>query len=643
MTFPADRFFLHLLEALINASFEVTLLTGLAWIVLRLIRPLSAASRSFVWAATLGGALIIPLSFSILPPVWSLESIAVNNSAAPGPAPDLPASVVREIPVTRSHEQSQSPSNAVGPAGWSDFSDRSVEHLLPIAIRFAVVVWFAGVVVALGRFLAGSLWVRARANRTSHAVAADWGQAIREAAWQLDIGGGIDVLQDDRTVSPTVWGFFKPTVFLPRSSGWTDDRKRAVLLHEFAHIKRSDLQMLWVTQCAAAVYWFHPVVLHVASEYRMACEQACDDVVVNAGISPSDYASYLLDISRLLPAPIPRRGVVHLLGAHPLERRVASLLDPEASRRLTSASFKALAAIVVLALLALLVAIRPFGLEASEQSGATDVSARSISQSADLPATGSLVSVERDAGVAISSRNSIDAKDDPTRGSPVQGAQVDDSAQSLAEIQKSSPVPAGISLQQAMTPAPNDRLQVSDSAVQVPVAAATDLVPAHLEARPTPTSQTGSANEDVAPVRGALEVTLARGTEIRLIFTESLDSKTASAGANVNLILAHDVTAGGSIVARAGDKATGRVVQVKKARIAGRSGILDLRLDLPVEGKPIALCDSKGRRDAVIHYSRAFHLKWPLGLLRTGDDVAIPVGTGLTAFVSEDTVLVLKK
>jgi hypothetical protein len=182
MTFAADRFFLHLLEAVINASLAVTLLAVLAWIILRLARPLSAAFRSFVWAATLGGALVVPLLLTILPPIWSLESISVNNTIAPRSALDYPTPVVWEIRATRSDDQSQSPSNTVGPAGWSDLPDRSIEHLLPIAIRIVVVIWFADAVLVLGRFLAGSFLIRARAHRTGRAVEAEWDQAIFAAA-----------------------------------------------------------------------------------------------------------------------------------------------------------------------------------------------------------------------------------------------------------------------------------------------------------------------------------------------------------------------------------------------------------------------------------------------------------------------------
>jgi len=156
-------------------------------------------------------------------------------------------------------------------------------------------------------------------------------------------------------------------------------------------------------------------------------------------------------------------------------------------------------------------------------------------------------------------------------------------------------------------------------------------------------SQTESAKVDVVSVRGAREVTLAKGTQVWFIFTDSLDSKSASAGANVNLMLARDVMVDGFIVAKAGSKAVAKVVQVKKARIAGRSGILDLSLDFSIDGKHIDLSGSMEKHDTVIQYSRSFHLKWPFGLLRTGDDVEIPAGTGLKAYVSDDTALALIK
>jgi hypothetical protein len=88
-----------------------------------------------------------------------------------------------------------------------------------------------------------------------------------------------------------------PTIVVPvEAHGWSDDRRRAVLLHEMAHVRRHDLIGHAIARLTCAVYWFHPLVWVAAHRLRAESERACDDLVLDSGMRASDYAQHLLDM-----------------------------------------------------------------------------------------------------------------------------------------------------------------------------------------------------------------------------------------------------------------------------------------------------------------------------------------------------------
>ena len=150
------------------------------------------------------------------------------------------------------------------------------------------------------------------------------------------------------------------------ASTWTGARRRAVLAHEVAHIRRRDPAILLAAHIATAVYWFHPLCWLAAARLRAESERACDDAALRTGLLPSGYARDLLDLARMFDTQlaIPMATTSHL------ESRVKSILDPLINR-----SFPARATwFAAIALTAALVApLTTFTLRAQQQTGAATI------------------------------------------------------------------------------------------------------------------------------------------------------------------------------------------------------------------------------------------------------------------------------
>jgi HEAT repeat protein len=134
-------------------------------------------------------------------------------------------------------------------------------------------------------------------RRATPLTGSDWTRPLLEAADRLSLDRAPRLLLSDRLPMPFACGVLRPTIVLPAAAAeWSDRRRRAVLCHELAHLRRFDLLLNAVGQLACAVWWFHPLVWVAARRLRVESERACDDLVLGVGTRPSEYADHLLQI-----------------------------------------------------------------------------------------------------------------------------------------------------------------------------------------------------------------------------------------------------------------------------------------------------------------------------------------------------------
>lgn len=308
---------------LIGCGFRASIPLAAAWAATRLVSRWSAATRHFIWAWAIAIALLLPLA-AIVMPRWSV--------ATPAPVARL-ASIARQ-PANPPRVPNVAPGELASPAIGKP-EDGSASGLRPWTI--ATWIWVTGAVGVLSYVLIGhfAAW---RLYRTTRKIEHSWLRDAQRLAKQEGLSDRLHIVESAAVSTPVVLHLRYPIVVMPQAAGrWSTARIRAVLLHEFAHIKRNDFYTQTLAQFACAVYWFNPLLWLAAHQLRLERERACDDFVVTSGTSGADYAADLLEIAcGRSNAAVARFAIGLAERRSQLEQRILAVVNPRTPRRRTT-------------------------------------------------------------------------------------------------------------------------------------------------------------------------------------------------------------------------------------------------------------------------------------------------------------------
>ena len=297
---------------LIHVSIKATILLICAGLLSAALARASASIRHAIWAAALFGALALPVISTIVP--------EVNFAVLPAPIPSAgPPAAPLSIEIHAASAAWPGSLIAAGSAPW-DWT------------RWLLLLWAAGTCIVLLPG-AGALWELNGLKAASHDALDDsWRELLTEIRRKFSISGPVD-LRIAANPGPLTTGIFSQTILLPRTAAdWSLDRRRLVLAHEMAHIKRNDGVGQLLTQIVCAVYWFNPFVWYAVHRLRIERERACDDYVLSLGASAPDYADHLLQIARSLNSGL-RFHAVSMAHPSQLKSRIVAILDSRMRRK----------------------------------------------------------------------------------------------------------------------------------------------------------------------------------------------------------------------------------------------------------------------------------------------------------------------
>lgn len=315
---------------LLEWSIKALIVLAFAWVVARGLRRQGAALRHLVWLCAMAAVLFLPVLMRYAPEWKVLPRFDAPRTTPIAKAPPLapPVAVVHRF--------------APGEASKAS-STETLETVTTTSHPWLGYVWLIGMASLIVR--TGLSLYSLRALRTYGTRPFD--------RFALDAPREIIVLQalGDQPKGAMTWGVHVPVVLLPADAqGWSEPRIRAVLAHEFAHIRRFDFLSQLLSEIACAALWFLPPIWMVAREMRAEAELAADDTVLSGGFRPSSYAEVLL-LSAAETGGHPHSSLrgASAMNSPKIETRIASVLSSSTRRGMSSVQALAVLAALVIA------------------------------------------------------------------------------------------------------------------------------------------------------------------------------------------------------------------------------------------------------------------------------------------------------
>jgi TonB family protein len=325
---------------LMSVALKSTAILLAAWLCAFLLRKRSAAARHLVWTAAAVAVLVLPV-------------LSVSLPALPVPIANASASVVFQA--MSSSQQDTRAQQMLTPLS-TNAPTRQAQWRLDWKAAL-VWLWIVGSLLAVAQILAAcvNIW---RVRRAARPFAdAELSTALAQT---LGIRHPVDVLESGTGSMPMTFGVLRSAVFMPSdASTWSQERRRIVLLHELAHVRRGDVATHLLARAALAFYWWNPLAWKAWREFLKERERATDDLVLNAGARASEYADHLLDVARSMRS---MTGIgcaaVAMARRSQLEGRLMAILDAGVNRRAPGRAAAVVAGLLALAMVAPFAAIQ---------------------------------------------------------------------------------------------------------------------------------------------------------------------------------------------------------------------------------------------------------------------------------------------
>ena len=288
---------------LVSVALKSAVVLGAAWMAVLLLRKQSAAAKHVVWTTAFAALLALPLLSVSLPalrvpvvPQLLAPDLFIQTTATPGTG-ETPAIQPTGAPVN------------TGSAPWR-----------PNWRLWLAFAWLGGAALSFSHMLAG--WIAVQRMRRN------------ARPFPAGIESEIDVLETAPGRMPAACGLFRPVILMPADAReWSEERRKFVLLHELAHVRRGDMATHFLARIALSLYWWNPLAWTAWREFLKERERAADDLVLNSGARASDYAAHLLDIARSMQSTASMAAVaIPVARVSQLEGRLLAILDAGRNR-----------------------------------------------------------------------------------------------------------------------------------------------------------------------------------------------------------------------------------------------------------------------------------------------------------------------
>jgi TonB family protein len=314
-----------------------------AWLMALGLRKHSAASRHLVWTAAAAALVALPL-LSISLPALRVPTGGLL-SAVPSITFHADANASAGGPITRAASSAARPGLPAPSGPWR----------FDLALCL-MLLWTGGSAAALAQMLLAYTRL-CRIRRAARPYPAP--EVQRSLARALGIGHPVEILETSAGTMPMAFGLRRSTILMPAGAqAWREERRRMVLLHELAHVRRADGATHLLARAALSLFWWNPLAWSAWRQFLKERERAADDLVLTAGEPAAEYAGHLLEVARSLQFAPAASAAVAMARRSDLEGRLLAILDSAADRTHPGRASAFAAALVAVALVVPLAALR---------------------------------------------------------------------------------------------------------------------------------------------------------------------------------------------------------------------------------------------------------------------------------------------
>jgi len=159
-----------------------------------------------------------------------------------------------------------------------------------------VMLWMVCLLVQLVRMTGGLYRIHRLRRRRVFLPTEFWQARMSVLIARLGIDKKVALLQSGSVTMPVTFGFLKPSILVPLGllANLPAEQVETILLHELAHIRRSDYLANLLLHIGEAVFFFNPGVRWVAWLIREEREACCDDLVLAGTKDRNSYFEALI-------------------------------------------------------------------------------------------------------------------------------------------------------------------------------------------------------------------------------------------------------------------------------------------------------------------------------------------------------------
>ncbi len=159
--------------------------------------------------------------------------------------------------------------------------------------------WLIGVGFMIVKFTGGVFLTYRVKHATGIDIQMHWQKRLEILIKRLKIKRKVRIFESTRVNMPLVIGYFKPVIFVPLGtfSQLPYDQLEMLLLHELAHIQRSDYLVNMIQSFIEILLFFNPFVWWISSVIRIERENCCDDLALGINRQPESLAKAIVKLS----------------------------------------------------------------------------------------------------------------------------------------------------------------------------------------------------------------------------------------------------------------------------------------------------------------------------------------------------------